>query len=379
MKLRESLSRYWNNFQTNLFPEIEGAVGPLTPKLIQVIEILEIVRVESHVQKYFGNFVGRPTEDRAALARSFVAKAVLNFSTTRMLLDRLALDVKLRRICGWERKLPSEATFSRAFAEFAAEGLPAKVHEALIVETHEEQLVGHVSRDASAIEAREKAQAKPKSEVKSSPRKRGRPKIGEERPAPLLSRLEQQSTMTLKDMIKDLPKACDVGTKRNSKGFQESWKGYKIHIDTVDGDIPVSAVLTSASLHDSQVAIPLAEMTSGRIQNCYDLMDAAYDSKEIADHSRRLGHVPLIDRNPRSDKSLKDALEEEAKAQRTLQVVYPEDVRYNARTSAERVNSNLKDNFGGRTVRVRGHEKVYCHLMFGILAMTAQQILRLVT
>ena len=142
-------------------------------------------------------------EDRCALARSFIAKAVLNLSTTRMLLDRLALDVKLRRICGFEGKLSSEATFSRAFAEFAAEGLPAKVHEALIIETHKERLVGHVSRDASAIESREKAQMKPEA-VAPPPRKRGRPKKGEDRPAPVPSRLEQQGSMTLGEMIGDL-------------------------------------------------------------------------------------------------------------------------------------------------------------------------------
>jgi hypothetical protein len=45
-----------------------------------------------------------------------------------------------------------------------------------------------------------------------------------------------------------------------------------------------------------------------------------------------------------------------------------EDVRYNERRAAERVNGILKDNFGGRYVRVRGHAKVFCHLMFGVLA-----------
>jgi hypothetical protein len=44
----------------------------------------------------------------------------------------------------------------------------------------------------------------------------------------------------------------------------------------------------------------------------------------------------------------------------------------------ERVNARIKDDFGGRTVRVRGHAKVMTHLMFGILALTVEQILRLV-
>ena len=33
--------------------------------------------------------------------------------------------------------------------------------------------------------------------------------------------------------------------------------------------------------------------------------------------------------------------------------------------------------FGGRQVRVRGHAKVLCHLMFGILALTVAQLVRL--
>ena len=42
----------------------------------------------------------------------------------------------------------------------------------------------------------------------------------------------------------------------------------------------------------------------------------------------------------------------------------------------ERINARLKDEFGGRFVRVRGAIKVKCHLMFGMLALTVDQILR---
>ena len=49
-------------------------------------------------------------------------------------------------------------------------------------------------------------------------------------------------------------------------------------------------------------------------------------------------------------------------------------VRFRERSSAERVNSNLKGNYGGRFVRVRGAAKVMAHLMFGIIAMTAKQL-----
>jgi Transposase DDE domain len=54
-------------------------------------------------------------------------------------------------------------------------------------------------------------------------------------------------------------------------------------------------------------------------------------------------------------------------------------VPYHERTTVERVNARLKDEFGGRSVRVRGNAKVTCHLMFGIFALAADQILRLIT
>ena len=57
---------------------------------------------------------------------------------------------------------------------------------------------------------------------------------------------------------------------------------------------------------------------------------------------------------------------------------YTEGLRYNERSGAERVNGRLKDDFGKRYVRVRGHAKVLCHLMFGILALTCDQLLRLI-
>jgi hypothetical protein len=53
-------------------------------------------------------------------------------------------------------------------------------------------------------------------------------------------------------------------------------------------------------------------------------------------------------------------------------------VRYNERSAAERVNARLKDEFGGRNVRVRSHAKVLCHLRFGILALTCDQLMRLI-
>ena len=305
MSLRDSLSAYWRKFQGELFPFLEETVGFLTVPHQVLVTVVDMTRLEAFVPHWHG-LPGRPLAERAALARAFVAKAVLNLPTTRMLIERIEADKTLRRLCGWSRpqEVPSESTFSRAFAEFAESELPSRVHEALIRQTHADRLVGHIARDSTAIEGHEKpkrAERPEPSAPKPAPRKRGRPRKGQE-PAPKPpSRLERQAGMTLSQMLAELPRHCDVGVKRNAKGYQETWIGHKLHVDTADGDIPVSCILTSASVHDSQVAIPLATLTAGRLVNLYDLMDSAYDAAEIKAHSRALGHVPIIDVNPRRD------------------------------------------------------------------------------
>ena len=107
-------------------------------------------------------------------------------------------------------------------------------------------------------------------------------------------------------------------------------------------------------------------------------MDSAYDAAAIHEHSRGLGHVPIIDAHPHGSPERKAELDAEEKRRRRLGLPAAEDLRYHERTTVERVNARLKDEFGGRSVRVHGHAKVMCHLMFGILALAADQILRLI-
>lgn len=257
--------------------------------------------------------------------------------------------------------------------------MPERVHEALIRKNYEGEIVGHISRDSTEIDAREKPLKKPVAVAEDTAEKPGRANTGESR-GKEPTRLERQAAgMSLSEMRDDLPKSCDVGTKKNSKGYKNSWIGYKLHIDAADGGIPISCILTSASSHDSQSAIPLATLSSTRVTNLYDLMDSAYDAEPIHAQSRALGHVPLIDINPRRDKALKEELANERKRRNAANFHPPEEQRYHERTTVERVNGRLKDEFGGRNVRVQGHAKVMCHLMFGILALTADQFLRFVT
>ena len=375
-QVREKLSHTWQHIQSALFPMIQEEVGFLTKKQMQLIQVLEVAQLEAYIPSAYG-YPGRPTKCRVAIARAFVAKSVYNMTTTRMLIDRLISDPATRRICGWERKaeIPSETTFSRAFDEFSRSHLVERVHQAIIKEHLGEQIVGHISRDSTAINAREKPEKKPT--ITKKPKKRGRPKKGEERPKEL-TRLERQAAgQPLPEMLAELPTSCRVGTKRNSKGHTTSWIGYKLHIDAADGGIPISCILTSASLHDSQAAIPLAEITHERVSNLYDLMDAAYDVPQIKGHSKGLGHVPIIDTNPRS-KVKKAAMDLETKRRKKVNYMTAEDQRYNERSTVERVNGRIKDEFGARMVRVRGHAKVMAHLMFGIVVMTVDQLMKMV-
>jgi len=365
MKLIEKISWLMGTVQRSLFSHLDECLDfPLTEQEKRLVSILEIVQVEKFVpKKAWDQWLGRKLEEREALARSFVAKSFYQYPTTRALIRALHSTPNLRKISGFETigDVPSESTFSRAFAEFSDSKLGKRVHDTLVTDYLSGELIGHISRDATAIVGREKPAKKVK--VPKVPYKRGRPAKNEVREPLPEKRLDKQVTQTAEDAIKELPAICDRGTKKNAKGYKESWNGYKLHLDVNDNGLPISSVLTSASVHDSQVAIPLMKLTSEKVTYCYDLMDAAYDAGQIWKTSRELGHVPIIDRNPRGGEVIPMAPHEAE--------------RYKERTTAERCNSRLKDDFGARDVMVKGPLKVDMHLMFGVITLFADQLIRL--
>ena len=356
--LLQLLTQYGNILQTQLFPVLREGIGELDECHRQFVRILTVLHLDRFTESRSGP--GRPPASRANIARAFVAKAMFGIPKTTGLLERLVSDAVLRSLCGWQhaKDVPPEYTFSRAFQEFSRSQLPQRVHAALIEQAYEDRLVGHISRDATAIEAREKAQPKQAAPAKQPSRKKNR------KPEEM-SRIERQSLpgTTLPQMLQELPRVCDKGCKTNSKGSKDWWVGYKLHMDVADGEVPISCILTSASVHDSQVAIPLARMTADRVTSLYDLMDRGYESAHIDAYSRRLGHVPIIDHQTRT-----------GSAQATM--APHERIRFRERTTVERAYSRLKDEFGGRFVRVRGHAKVMAHLMFGVIVLTVDQLLK---
>ena len=235
------LDTIFHHLQRQLFPALAAELGPLSAldqQFCQVISLTELGRCNRRYE-WCGN--GVPSCPRTWLAHAFIAKHAYQFPTTGTLIDALRSRPRLRQFC--------------------AGTVPVK--------SLQPRRRGHRSPHAQTPFS-----------APAAPRKRGRPRQGEVRRSPAKS-LERQPGRTLAENLADLPARCDMGCKRNSKGHQESWIGYKLHLDTVDGDFPVSAVLTSASVHDSQVAIPLAQLTAGRVTSLYDLMDSAYDAPQI--------------------------------------------------------------------------------------------------
>ena len=111
--------------------------------------------------------------------------------------------------------------------------LPQFVHAALIAETQKDRLIGHIARDSTAIVAREHYPETPaqraarKAERKAArateraaaranrkPRPRGplkRHKGGKPPYVPVSdTRLSRQRTMTVEEMLADLPRQCEV-------------------------------------------------------------------------------------------------------------------------------------------------------------------------
>jgi hypothetical protein len=363
MKLKEKISWMMGRLQRSLFPCLEECcISPLTEQEKQLVKTLEVIEIERHIHNS-RVWTGRPPAERKAIGRCYVAKAVCRYQHTRTLIHELQARPNLRLICGFARQknIPSESTFSRAFAEFAGTDLGRTVHDAMVKEYLATELIGHVSRDSTAITGREKSAKKVK--VIKPPGKKGRPAKAEQRQPPELKRLDVQLQQTAAEAVAHLPTICDRGVKKNAKGYTETWNGFKLHVDVNDIGLPLSAVLTSASVHDSQAAIPLMKMTSSKVQYCYDLMDSAYDAWQIWAQSKSLDHVPIIDHNPRNGTALPMSPHE---AQ-----------RYNERSSSERFNGRLKEEFGGRSVMVRGPAKVMLHLMFGVVSLFADHLIKL--
>ena len=207
------------HIQMRLLPLMEGEFGELDNDHRQFVALCQQIEpLFPHV-----DFVwcrnGRPPVPRLWILRAFLAKALWNFPTTRALIEELGARPKMRRLCGFDMPgdVPGESTFSRAFRTFAENRTAQQIFERFTGRTFDGVPVHHESIDATAIHSWEKAAAE-------------KPEKPEE------SRLDTQPDRTADENEAELPKVCDWGTKRNSKGVRETWRGYKLHVAVSDGD-----------------------------------------------------------------------------------------------------------------------------------------------
>lgn len=143
-----ALSSLWHCIRGCLLPTLEEELDPLTDTQREFVAVCELAQLDRHMGRYRWIGKGRKKKARVDFAKAFIAKAVYNFATTKVLVAYLMDCKNLRRLCGWEKRsdVPSEPTFSRAFAEFARGELGDVVHEALVKTHYGDKLAGHISR-----------------------------------------------------------------------------------------------------------------------------------------------------------------------------------------------------------------------------------------
>jgi len=254
-------------------------------------------------------------------------------------------------------EVPSEATVSRLSREVEQIVPPSSLH-GRVVQAYAKSLdrlaVGHLSIDSTIVEAREKPvrtrvpKAKP-------PKKRGRKAKGsldEQQHRERQAQQEQERIAYLQESFETslgkLELRCSVTAKQNSKGKKQWFIGYKAHLATDDHGVPMSFAVTGASVHDSQVAVPLMKKTRETADFLYALLDKGYISPVINDYVGMIGRKAIIDR--RAYKGVVADPLDHASQQ-----------RYGARTTVERTNSELKDGYLPDVIYKRG-----CHARYEI-------------
>jgi transposase len=339
------------------FPEYLNNNQKLFLAIIQRIES-SITIQEGHSNK------GRPAYPNICFFRAFLAQSFFKLDTMEDLRSRLHVDGNLRILCGFQ-KVPSLPTFSRRHSLLAEKGTSQTAHEHMIKENLASSMIGHISRDSTAIAVRSKV-VKAKKEISRSTEKkykRGRPRKDEVRPEKPLQRIAKQAQQSPEKSLSEISKKCQWGCKINSQGNKYYWKGYKLHLDVTDFGLPVTALFTGANVHDSQLAIPMEQLTEQRCTFLYSVMDSAYDAKIIHKFIRERNRIPIIDPHTRKNGIVCPL--DPAKKQ-----------RFKVRSSVERANAHLKDWHIPDRICFRSDRKIEFVVMNAVLVLSAIKLIQ---
>ena len=213
--------------------------SPLAGELGSIFETIDDERLLATLAHYRWN--GRPGWSLRALWRAYVAAYMLGLPTANALVRRLQDDVGLRDVCGFTGDLPSRWTFNRFIArltyhadavEAVLAGLTDRLHDLL------PDFGKGLALDASTVRSW------------SNPNH-------------------------------DSDPDASFTAKKNAKGKQEWYWGFKLHL-VVDAryELPLAATVTTASQHDSKQFEPVLRRATELhpwLRPSYVTADRGYD------------------------------------------------------------------------------------------------------
>lgn len=300
---------------------------------------------------------GRTGYDLMAILGIMLLKLFYRQATMKETLLLLQENGNLKDILGI-CSIPSQASLSRLSRTVEMIAHPSELHKRLSSQYIQEmnRMVGHLSIDSTTIEAREKPYrnkedtpikpAKPK-------KKRGRKRKGSKEEQEYREQQAREAAAKCaylaepaEKSISELEMRCSLTAKQNSKGKKQWFIGYKAHLAVDDFGVPISYAVTGACVHDSTVAVPLLKLAHERTDFLYVLLDKGYISKTINAYVDGIERVVIVDK--RSSKRKKAIPLEPATA-----------LRYQARTTVERTNGELKDGYLPDKIYKRGLQARY--------------------
>lgn len=302
---------------------------------------------------------GRPGHTLLSVLAVHAVKLYFQEKTMTAARDRLLSSSNLRTITG-VAEVPSLSVISKKKDTLIDLVDFSSILASICSSFYKDRLVCHLSIDSTISEAREKPV---KAEKPRRKRKRGRKRKGAEELAIAEEKEQLYDLMDngcVDEFLSSLEHRCYVTGKKNSKGNMEWSIGYKAHLAVDDNGIIVAHHVTGASVHDSQVAIPLMRMADRRCDYLYALMDGGYTSQRIEAFASSIGKVPIIDR--RADRNGNKKEMEPCKAE-----------RYKARTTVERTNSELKECFLPGKLYSRGKKGIF-QIELSILMLDIKKI-----
>lgn len=226
-------------------------------------------------------------------------------------------------------------------------------------------MIGHISRDSTAIAVRSKVVKTVKRISRSTEKKytRDRPRKDEVRPEKHLQRIAIQVQQGPDKSFSEISKKSLWGCKINCQGNKYHWKGYKLHLDVTAFGLPVTALFTVANVHDSQLTIPKEQLTEQLCTYLYSVMDLAYDAKIIHKLIREKNRIPNIDSHTRNngiacplDPAIKQC--------------------FMVRSSVERANAHLKDWYIPDLIYFRSDRKIEFVMMKAVLLLSAIKLIQ---